>query len=88
LSRVARWYIFEPKIPIWVKFGDPLNGKILYLYFMPIRNIFCPFGIVYEHLIILWLFAKFFPILVYCVKKNLATLEACNPCRNAENEAK
>jgi hypothetical protein len=23
LSRVARWYIFKPKIPIWVNFGGP-----------------------------------------------------------------
>jgi hypothetical protein len=22
-SRVARWYVFKPKIPIWVKFGGP-----------------------------------------------------------------
>jgi hypothetical protein len=22
-SRVARWYIFKPKIPIWVNFGGP-----------------------------------------------------------------
>jgi hypothetical protein len=25
--RVARWYIFIPKIPIWVYFGEPWNGK-------------------------------------------------------------
>jgi hypothetical protein len=22
LARVARWFIFKPKIPIWVKFGE------------------------------------------------------------------
>jgi hypothetical protein len=22
-SRVARWFIFKPKIPIWVNFGIP-----------------------------------------------------------------
>jgi hypothetical protein len=26
-SRVARWCIFKPKIPIWVNFGAPLNKK-------------------------------------------------------------
>jgi hypothetical protein len=25
--RVARWYIFKPKIPIWVNFGGPWIGK-------------------------------------------------------------
>jgi hypothetical protein len=22
-SRVARWFIFKPKIPIWIEFGGP-----------------------------------------------------------------
>jgi hypothetical protein len=26
-NRVARWFVFKPKIPIWVNFGGPLNGK-------------------------------------------------------------
>jgi hypothetical protein len=26
-SRVARWFIFKPKIAIWVNFGGPWNGK-------------------------------------------------------------
>jgi hypothetical protein len=25
--RVARWFIFKPKIPIWVKSGGPWSGK-------------------------------------------------------------
>jgi hypothetical protein len=25
--RVARWFIFKPKIPVWVKVGRPWNGK-------------------------------------------------------------
>jgi hypothetical protein len=44
-------------------------------------NILKPFGLFYGHLIyfvtiwnILWLFAIFFPVLVCCDKKNLATL--------------
>jgi hypothetical protein len=27
ISRVASWYILKPKIPIWVNFGGPWNGK-------------------------------------------------------------
>jgi hypothetical protein len=26
-TRVARWFIFKPKIPIWVNFGGPYIGK-------------------------------------------------------------
>jgi hypothetical protein len=26
-SRVARWYIFKPKIPFWENFGGTWNGK-------------------------------------------------------------
>jgi hypothetical protein len=25
--RVARWFVFKPKIPIWVNFGGPWRGK-------------------------------------------------------------
>jgi hypothetical protein len=25
--RAARWFVFKPKIPIWVNFGGRLNGK-------------------------------------------------------------
>jgi hypothetical protein len=41
--RVARWYIFKPKIPIWVNFGGPWNRKDLYILW--------PFGIYYGHLV-------------------------------------
>jgi hypothetical protein len=26
-SRAARWFLFKPKIPIWVNFGGPEIGK-------------------------------------------------------------
>jgi hypothetical protein len=29
--RVARWFVFKPKIPIRVNFGGPLNGKCWYI---------------------------------------------------------
>jgi hypothetical protein len=43
LSRVARWFIFKPKIPIWVNFG----------YFMVIWNgiFILPFGTFCVHLV-------------------------------------
>jgi hypothetical protein len=30
--RVARWFVFKPKIPIWVNFEEPLNGKCWYIF--------------------------------------------------------
>jgi hypothetical protein len=27
-NRVARWFVFKPKIPILVKLGGPWNGKL------------------------------------------------------------
>jgi hypothetical protein len=42
-------FIFEPKIPIWVDFGGPWNGKCWYILW--------PFGIFYCHLLYnLWPF--------------------------------
>jgi hypothetical protein len=41
---------------------------------MAIWNILKPFGIFYDHLVISWQIWYIFPVLVYCVKKNLATL--------------
>jgi hypothetical protein len=26
-ARVARWFVFKPKIQIWVNFGGPCNGS-------------------------------------------------------------
>jgi hypothetical protein len=74
-TRVARLFIFKPKIPIWVKIHitRALDGKILIYWW--------PFEIIYEHLghfvnilLILCSFGTFFPVSVSCTKKNLATL--------------
>jgi hypothetical protein len=48
--RVARWFVFEPKIPIWVNFGGSCYGKSWYVLlpfglFTAIGNILWPFGI-------------------------------------------
>jgi hypothetical protein len=44
--RVARWYIFKPKIPIWVNFGGSCNGRCWYILW--------PFGLSYGHLVYLF----------------------------------
>jgi hypothetical protein len=49
-NRVARWFAFKPKIPIWVNFGGSLNWKML-KYFMAIWNILQTFEIIYDHLV-------------------------------------
>jgi hypothetical protein len=49
-TRVARWYIFKPKIPIWVNFGVPWNGKGWYMLW--------PFGIYLGHLVYFWSFGS------------------------------
>jgi hypothetical protein len=73
VARVARWFVFKPKIQIWVNFGGSCNGRCWYilwtlgpfygllLYFMDIWYSSRKFGI-------------FFPALVFSTKKNLATL--------------
>jgi hypothetical protein len=71
--RVARWFLFEPKISIWVNFGRSCNRRCWYVLW--------PFGIFYRHLgyfmtilYTLCLFGTFFLVWVYCVDKDLATL--------------
>jgi hypothetical protein len=41
----------KSKIPTWVYFGGPWNGKLLYI--LAIRNILLPLVIFYGHLVIL-----------------------------------
>jgi hypothetical protein len=64
--RVARWYIFSPKIAIWVNFGGSCN-RICW-------HILWPFGLFYAHLVyimviwsILWPFDIFYGHLVHFV---------------------
>jgi hypothetical protein len=38
---VARWFVFKPKIPVWVNFGGCCDGR---------WNILLPFGLFYGHL--------------------------------------
>jgi hypothetical protein len=63
-TRVARWYIFQPKIPIWVNFGGSCNGRCW--------SILWPFGLFYGHWVNFVAIWYNFTILVCCT--NLATL--------------
>jgi hypothetical protein len=42
-------------------------------YITAIWNLLRPFGIIHGHSVILWQFGIISTVLVYCVKKNLAT---------------
>jgi hypothetical protein len=67
-TRVARWYIFIPEIPIWKYFEGPLIAKCWYnLWPFVIWNILCPLS----YFVVMGYIS---PVLVYCEKKNLATL--------------
>jgi hypothetical protein len=55
--RVARWFTFIPKIPVWVNFGGPWNGKCWYILW--------PFGIFTALWYNLWSFGIVCGKLVY-----------------------
>jgi hypothetical protein len=80
-TRVARLYIFKPKIQIWVNFVV-LQWQML-VYCMAFLSILQPFGKFYGHFVYFpqfWYishsFGIFSPVLVCCTQKNLATLTA------------
>jgi hypothetical protein len=31
-ARVARWFVFKPKIPVWENFSPSQIGKCLYIF--------------------------------------------------------
>jgi hypothetical protein len=62
--KVARWYVFKPKISIWVNFVGPRNEKGWYVYSTAVWNTLRPFGIFQGRFVILWQFCEFSPILV------------------------
>jgi hypothetical protein len=69
--RVARWFIFNPKSQFW----RAMEWKV-FSYFMIIRNILWPFGIIYGSLVYLVCGHLLYIFLFWHVwtKKNLATL--------------
>jgi hypothetical protein len=52
LIRAARWFIFKPKIPLWVNLGGSCNGKCWYILW--------PLCLFYGHLAFLWSFGIFY----------------------------
>jgi hypothetical protein len=58
-SRVARWFLFKPKVPIWENFSGPQ----IVLPFWNILWIFGIFGIFYDlslHIVFIWyIFSSF-----------------------------
>jgi hypothetical protein len=69
-TRVARWFVFEPKISIWENFSGPRIRKLWYIL-RPLGTFYGHFG---YFMTIVSLFGTFFPVLVSCIKKNLAAL--------------
>jgi hypothetical protein len=84
--RVARWYIFKPKIQLWVIFGGSCHGTCCHVLWT--------IGLFYNHLVyfmdiwyISWSFGMIFPILVCCTKKNLAMSSKKAPEPGSQNQA-
>jgi hypothetical protein len=80
-GRVARWYIFKHKIPIWVNLGGSGNRRFWYI-FWPLGQFsrhlvfLWSFGIVCDHLVyfmaiwyILWSFGIFSPVWYFVPRK-------------------
>jgi hypothetical protein len=72
-DRVARWYVFEPKIQIRESFGGPWNEKSWYILWPFGIRMLHQFGICYDHSVIFGQFGIISPVLVFKKKKNLAT---------------
>jgi hypothetical protein len=78
-SRVARWFIFKPNIPIWVNFRVSCMYWMMLVYFMTIWSIFQVY-LVYYMVYYIWYiifhgyFGIFSPFWWNCTTKNLATL--------------
>jgi hypothetical protein len=75
--RVARWFLFRPKIPIWVYFGGPWNGKFWYIC------IFWSFGIFYDHWVYFWAFVN--SVVIWYIFPHFGTLhqeKSGNPAPN------
>jgi hypothetical protein len=59
-SRVARWFIFKPKVLIWVNFVGSCNERYWYILWLFGEHILRPFGI----FVAVWYFCGPFSIFV------------------------
>jgi hypothetical protein len=73
-SRVARWFVFKPNLPIWVNFRGPYVDSKMLIYFMDVCNILWTFWKFYGLLgnfmdiwEIFWTFGKFYYLVHFCV---------------------
>jgi hypothetical protein len=80
-TRVARWFVFKPKIQIWVNFGGPCNERC-WLILWPFDLFYCHFVYLMVISYILWIFGYIFPILLYIVPGKIWQL--CPPPQKAE----
>jgi hypothetical protein len=73
IDRVARWFVFKPKIQIWVNYGGSCTGRCWYILWTlgPFYSLLLYFMDIWYSS---WQFGISFPVLVFCAKKNLATL--------------
>jgi hypothetical protein len=87
-SRVARWFVFKPKIPIWVNFGAPYIGKCLYISW-PFWNILRTWWIFYYgnllHLVLIWCIFSGFGILYREKSGNPASKFLSTSCSRNRN---
>jgi hypothetical protein len=81
LCRVAKWYIFNPNIPIQADFGGHWNSQRCYILWPFVICIFNRLVCFMACLYVLRSFGNFSPILVCWTKKNLATLALCTYVR-------
>jgi hypothetical protein len=73
LSCVARWFVFKPKIQIWVNFGGSFDGRcwlILWPFDLFDGNLAIFYGFL-VHFMVIWYIS---PVSVSFSRINLATL--------------
>jgi hypothetical protein len=72
-KRVARWFVFKPKIQILANFGGSCNGRCWYILWTlgPFYGLLLYFM---NNWYSSWKVGIFSPVLIFSTKKNLATL--------------
>jgi hypothetical protein len=61
-NRVARWFVFKPKIPIWENSGDPYMGENVAIFYGHLENLTDIWNSLHDlvYLVFIWyIFASF-----------------------------
>jgi hypothetical protein len=85
VHKVARWFVFKPKIPIWVNFGGAYVDWKMLIYFMTIWNILRVFGIIYSPLawfVVIWNIFSVFGIMYQEKSGNPGPADETSPVRD------